>query len=69
MKHCDLEGAANLPISELCTNGGYLVEICIEREEGRSLEYRNHDGNGQTLSVKSTYKYKTSNSKLKICTQ
>ena len=40
MKHCDLEGADNLPISELCTNGGYLVEICIEREEGRSLEYR-----------------------------
>jgi hypothetical protein len=43
MKNCDLEGADNLPISGLCTNGGYLVEICIEREEGRSLEYRKEE--------------------------
>ena len=41
-----------------------MVEIHQATTSGR-----NHDGNGQTLSVKSAYKYKTSNSKLKICTQ
>jgi hypothetical protein len=30
-----------LPLSALCPNRRYLAEICIEREDGRFIDYRN----------------------------